>query len=929
MTVFEGIKEVLTEVGRSSPKEISEELLRRGSTGLGGITPDRTVSKEITVDIRRYRAQSTFRRVSRGVYELSNSSETRPRSKLNEILRFLRSCPELSNVIILTYIIDFSFFERTLLPSIQSRGRRTLSPRITIFSDAQECTESYEKDRERISELGRTYRVVPIVTHRPSSFHPKAVFLSSESCSTLFIGSGNVDSKSWNRNDEMWVKYSTDQNGPDVFFRFETYVNSIVKTLEYRPHELEDEIRAAFSYRQSLKPPDIRPSHSLPPPSPLLGCPMSREPLLHHIQILADYFRSGNRIDQIYICSPFFDKELTALSSIVDRLRPHTGQVLTGNSPLRLWESAKHNIQRLNRSIKFQKVTRHDHEFLHMKFYAVRCKEEVMVISGSANCTVTGLLLQCGRANSELMVWRTMSADRFETEVLNELEFEQLHFEFEDPNLRHDTDHDHSGIAPQHRHKVRIVSASKLKNSIHVHYQLSASGNNDRVRVRALLADSDPTQVLVRHETENLVVTEVQETPKEIVLIASDCESRGDGHGTDESFSSPHWVDDEDHLQRTAPIPRSRHAISDDSDDETVSTETGNSLSDDLWHKAKHSLGSDATPEEHRGHSHSIQDDQVEEWITEFCYPFNLTKCSVEDLVSNIESALARLCLRLSTKRIESRPFSRSLTQVMSSTLIYSYGDHSVQINRDWDGWWDRINTDVFGDHFHACLVTSRIPVCISSLAVLSSTLGQCLELAAIQLCAVLSLCRVLEGFDTARRTLVSEQVSESCSQVFVSGSRGNMDNMNSLMHRAIRTSRTLRSLDHILLRVGLDDLIESVAKEHVSQGDLGWQPALGYCVVEHSHAEEGISCLAPHRGWKVKGDKYEVKIVKSRLVSINALLRVGGLTKFGLSNRKEELLFELLTSLRRHTRFDWRHGEDQWEERIASMLTGILRRQH
>ena len=928
MTVFEGIVEVLTKFGRSRPKAISEELLRRGSTGLSGTTPDRTVSKELTEDIRRYGDYSTFRRVSRGEYELRNSSETRPRSKLNEIDRYLMSCPSLSNVIILTYRINFSFFEGTVLPSIQSRSPRTRSPRITIFADAQTCTDSYEKDRKSIRELGRTYRVVPIVTYRPSSFHPKAVFLASESCSTLFIGSGNVDSKSWNRNYEMWVKYSTNQNKPDVFFRFETYVKSIIKTLEYRPQELEDEIRAAFSYSQSFQPPDIRPAHSLPPPLPLLGCPMSRAPLLDRIRILVDYFRSGNRIDQIYICSPFFDKDLTALLSIVDRLQPHTGQVLTGNSPLRLWESAKHNIQRLNRSMKFQKVTRHDYEFLHMKFYAVRCKEEVMVISGSANCTATGLLLQCGRANSELMVWRTMSADRFETEVLNELEFEQLHFEFEDPNLGHDTDHDRSGIAPQPQHKVRIVSASKFKNSIHVHYQLSASGNDHRMRVRALRADSDPTQVLVRHETETVVVAEVQKTPRDIVLIASDCSSMGEGHGTNESLSFPHWVDDEDHLEQTAPIRPSRDSISDDSGDETVATETNNSLSEDLRHQAEHSLGSDATAGEHRGHSHSIEDDPVEEWITEFCHPLNLRKCSVEELVSDIESVLARLCRCLSAKGIESRQFSRSLTQVMSSTLIYSYGDHSVQINRDWNCWWDRISSDAFGDQFRACLVTSRIPECMGLLAVVSSNLGQCPELAAIQLCAVLSLCRVLAGFGTSRNSLVSERISESYSQVFAGSGRGDMDNMNSLLHSAMRTSRTLRSLDHILLRVGLDDLIESVNTEHVSRGDLGWQPALGYCLVKHSHPEKGISCLAPHRGWKVKGDKYEVNIVKSRLVSINALLRVGGLTNFGLSNRKEELLTELLTSLRSHTRFDWRHGQDQGKERIASMLTWILQRQ-
>ena len=829
------------------------------------------------------------------------------------MLQFFRSCRDVSNIFILTYRVSFLFFEETVIPCLRHsrNSQRSELPRITILADATKAREAYLEEKNEIKYLGRKYRVVPIVMRQRSSFHSKAVFLSNhdsakERFATLFIGSGDVTPDGWQENDERWVKYRTAEDGVNVFAEFKKYVNSCVSMMAYQPRDLREAIDEAFDDKWPVQSSEHGSLH-------LLGCPMRKDSLLDQFQAHVDSFCSGNPIDQIYICSPFFDKNAKAISAIVRCLQPNTGQVLTGIIPLTLWQSARQKIRSLNGSITFQKATLHRGVFLHLKFYAVRCRDRVMMMSGSANCTVTGLLQPCGQANAELMTLVTMSFDRFRSEVLNQ-------FQLEDMELSYCAEESSAETASRAHQvpEISIASASKQGRLIEVHYQ--SLTNHDSIRIDALAANSQPLDIQSKSST--TVVAESQQTPESIRIIASSHDSSGDGNGVTEFRSPSHWVDDLDRLQQTAPISRSQHAISDNLDEETGHPELDNQQMQAVHEDMKQPKSSDMIADVPDRPSSADEDDHIEEWVTQFCSPVNFSERSVDNLVGDIQSAFTRLCLCLSRQRMERDMFSRNLILVMSSTLIHSSGDRLVRTNRKWTCWWDRLDNGEFRKKFCGAIVTSRVAAAVGLLAVLPSPHGKSPELAAICLCAVLSLCRLFGKLDNSECRRISKQIADSQSNPLAVARRREI---NTRLRTAILTSWTLRTLDHMLLSISFDDLLESVNTEPVIRGDLGWQPTLGYCVVENSNGKDCVSCLAPHRGSKVEGGYYRVKVVKDRLVSINALLREGILAVLELSTERQELLSQLVAFLRRCVGLDSQNGGDEWEDTVLPMLTSTL----
>ena len=340
----------------------------------------------------------------------------------------------------------------------------------------------------------------------------------------------------------MWVKYNTSKHNVGVFAQFRDYVNSIVTSVRYRPSVLRDEIRAAFSHQRSSSAPE-------PAFSPLLESPMQNTSLLDQLQDRVDSFRSGDPIDEICICSPFFDRSATALARLVGRLGPSKGWVLTGSGRLSLGQRAVPNIRALNETITFKKATVDGVGRLHIKFYAVRCQERVLVALGSANCTIAGLLKRSEEANSELMAIEVMSASRFISEVMNQLMIRDIEPIFDDKRSEYGIT-----LQPKVRSGVSIVTACKHGPRIEVQYHVT--GSTSQVSIIALLADSQ--RLTVDRKSHTLAVSKVHWTPKCVRLIYCS----GDGNANGEMCSPPHWVDDEDCLQETAPISRRSDAIS-------------------------------------------------------------------------------------------------------------------------------------------------------------------------------------------------------------------------------------------------------------------------------------------------------------------------------------------------------------------------------
>ena len=131
-------------------------------------------------------------------------------------------------------------------------------------------------------------------------------------------------------------------------------------------------------------------------------------------------------IDELLVCAPYFDDGGIALRELVARVGANRTTVFyqAGRATLqeRAWTptAARARLQ----SIDFTRPVSSGEErsaFVHSKFYGLRRENEVVVLSGSANCSRAALTVEGRAGNAELMAVRVMTLQVFEEELLGEL----------------------------------------------------------------------------------------------------------------------------------------------------------------------------------------------------------------------------------------------------------------------------------------------------------------------------------------------------------------------------------------------------------------------------------------------------------------------------------------------------------------------------
>ena len=80
-----------------------------------------------------------------------------------DLLKDIAKQREVTNVVILTYNIDFIYFQNVVVPQLRKCG----NPSVTLFADSKCAEESYGRQGQWINGIGRRYRVVPAYTINP------------------------------------------------------------------------------------------------------------------------------------------------------------------------------------------------------------------------------------------------------------------------------------------------------------------------------------------------------------------------------------------------------------------------------------------------------------------------------------------------------------------------------------------------------------------------------------------------------------------------------------------------------------------------------------------------------------------------------------------------------------------------------------------
>ncbi len=329
----------------------------------------------------------------------------------DDVLKAISSAKDVSNAIILTHNIDFVFVQTIALAAFRRCGH----PTITIFADAACAAESFAQQQPALAGLGVRYRVVPVAMGPGFRFHPKAVFLSGEEAATLLVGSGNLTFGGWRENAEIWLRFDSTHDSAAPFHAFKGYLTSILARLPL-PEAVAAEVDEAFD-------PKNKPWLSTEPigDARLIGRMGSGSSLLDQMLGAA----SSDPIDELVICSPYFDDHGIALGELVARVDARRATVLCqperSTLTQRSWKSASGRavLQRVD----LTRVSAHGERsaFVHGKFYAFRRSQEVLVMAGSANCSRAALTTSGRSGNAELQAVQSLTPAEFEAEFLGEL----------------------------------------------------------------------------------------------------------------------------------------------------------------------------------------------------------------------------------------------------------------------------------------------------------------------------------------------------------------------------------------------------------------------------------------------------------------------------------------------------------------------------
>ena len=332
----------------------------------------------------------------------------------SDLLKAIAGSKEVTNAIILTHNIDFVFLQTVVLAAFRKCGH----PSITVFADAQCAAESFAHQAPVLDGLGVRYRVVPVAMSPGFRFHPKAVLLSGEKEATLFVGSGNLTFGGWRENAEVWMRFDATVDGAAVFGEFNHYSQKILERVPLSD-AVKEELTEAFDTATRRWLSEERPSTS-PTLLGRAGSGLSLLELFHGV-------RGIEPIDELVVCSPYFDAQGFALHALIEQTAASRSTVLCQPSGTTLTRKA---FDAAGGTTKLQQVS-FEHvsvdgaaraAFIHAKFYGLLRGGEALVIAGSANCSRAALVASGSAGNAELMALRRMPVADFETSLVGELQ---------------------------------------------------------------------------------------------------------------------------------------------------------------------------------------------------------------------------------------------------------------------------------------------------------------------------------------------------------------------------------------------------------------------------------------------------------------------------------------------------------------------------
>jgi hypothetical protein len=296
---------------------------------------------------------------------------------------------EWEHALVLTYSLDLSFYERDL--------GRTLArvPNRVVLADARRLAEHFDdiaRGGEGLHGANVAYAVAGLTTARAA--HAKVILLAGPGSGLAMVGSGNLTLGGYASQGEQFCVYRYDGT-QDQLPPFAA-VRQLLDGMAARDWIDEvarwhlDQIWAGAPWLGATIPP---------------GTPM---PVRHNLDApllsqLAERI-GGQRVSEVVVHAPFYDPACAALSRLLRQIAPSSVRILVQEHET---SADPHALARVlsrypGRAAVHPVSAPEAGTYLHAKFLLARTGEEDIVLSGSANMSLSGLCSTAASGNVEV-----------------------------------------------------------------------------------------------------------------------------------------------------------------------------------------------------------------------------------------------------------------------------------------------------------------------------------------------------------------------------------------------------------------------------------------------------------------------------------------------------------------------------------------------
>ena len=296
---------------------------------------------------------------------------------------------EWEHALVLTYSLDLSFYERDL--------GRTLArvPNRVVLADARRLAEHFDdiaRGGEGLHGANVAYAVAGLTAARAA--HAKVILLAAPGSGLAIVGSGNLTLGGYASQGEQFCVYrydgALDQLPPFVEIR------QLLDGLAARDWIDEvarwhlDQIWAGAPWLGATAPP---------------GAPM---PVRHNLDesLLSQLAEriGGRRVGEVVVHAPFYDPECAALGSVLGRIAPSSVRMLVQEHETSVDPDVLARVlsRYPGRAAVHTVSAPEAGTYLHAKFILARTGEEDIVLSGSANMSLSGLCSTAASGNVEV-----------------------------------------------------------------------------------------------------------------------------------------------------------------------------------------------------------------------------------------------------------------------------------------------------------------------------------------------------------------------------------------------------------------------------------------------------------------------------------------------------------------------------------------------